>query len=82
MNCPIMMECPRAACLSFVQRLEEAQWLYGYLYNVWRTLMNALAYEVFRWLPSIPDVPPGSEHADVLSTVDERLTSLSPDLFL
>lgn len=47
MHCPILMECPSVAGVSFVQRLKEANWLHDYLYNVQKTLMNVQGYESF-----------------------------------
>lgn len=82
LHCPMLKEPLKKADVLFIRQLEELNWTHDYLFNVRMILMNHPAYEVFCCLPFIPNAELREEYKDVSSAEDERLTTLSPGLFL
>lgn len=78
----MLMEPPKTTYVPFVRRLEELKWTHDYLFNIKRLLLDRHSYTIFCCPHLIPNVEPGEEYDDVSSAGDERLTVLSPRLFI
>ena len=65
--------------LPFVQRLENSNWIYNYMFFIRRTILSGSNYQVVRCFPDIPDASYGDKFLEFVGL--DGFTTLSSRIF-